>query len=398
MNMSESVRALREKCRKQKKGREFARGCFQVFMRVVADAVAGMSDVNDFAVFAYGSCGGRFMVTGSDTDLVVVPRDARSVDVEAIQGRITAALDSSGERFWVVNFNSWEQDYAERLRADLPYGRFLSELRSAVFLGGNQRLFDERLRNDGVRQLLLTDTNRVGSVARADLYADWRCSQCSPGDVKSYRGGTRDVQAIYRAGLVLVEADEPYYMSQVDPQFLLERGAVQPQERAELEEALDFFLASQDVASEGNVGHKERNILDPAIVRRIAKEWSTEEQAIKNEYRLHSERVCGLLRTMQKRVAKHVRQNGAPEEKSEIEARASRDRGRLDRLIDTGGVSICTTMALRYDLPPGIRKRLLEKLAELYADPRRRMWPELRKFVAWADRMQEEGHSRPTPF
>jgi len=375
--ISERISVLQESYQKTREGRKLAQGYQKIFSDIIKHIVATEGDLDKVAVFTYGSAGGRFMVSGSDTDLVIIPAAGISSEkIEGLKNAIQNGITAIADKRWKVNFKDWNDRYLLRLASRFPYGRFIDELRSTVFICGDEKLFNENLRNNSrVKILVEREDGLLGSIARADLYAKARAPG-KPYDVKNSPGGLRDFQAIYRAGRILSQRLRFRSTSDLNEESLFKEGIIDHEEEKQLNVALDFFLTAKDIAKNSDdIASLEKKAL-------IAKTWSISEGQVLRESSHHFQNVSAILSRLQNRIRKEYAGS------EQFQARESQDLDQLRYWIDHWNTSICTTLILRPDLPIEIRQHLREKLPEIYPPDTKeggQEFKELNGFLDWAE-------------
>jgi len=368
--------------RRRREGRNLAKAYQEKFTLCMSAILSEFGQTEDIVIFTYGSAGGQFMTAGSDTDIVTIVKDGAEVDIDGLQAAIKEKLQLLMPDIGLINFKSWQGRYVERLKNRLHYGRVKNELRSAKFICGDRTLFNEKIgKNHKILRLLSDKYTLLGSVLRADLYASWRSSNYGYGDVKDFHGGSRDVQAIYRAGLALTQDPAIKFVSQASPELLDSLGLLEAGQRRNLEEALDFLLVTKHIlADPGN-----NNILATEALKQLSDEWQEDAKGVETGYRFATSDVVNIMHNVMGKVRKILEQDRSQEARRLLDARDSSDGARLRILIDTEDLGLCTTMALRQDLPATTREYLRMKIDQIYQKAGIEVNPELIKFMDWSE-------------
>ena len=350
-------------------GRELARKHVKEFSKIINEVVASDDKYeNNVAVFTYGSAGGKFMVSSSDTDIVIIPREDSITQLGDLEDLIAAALRPF-KRIWKINFRNWRSYFLRRLKQPRNVSAFGAELRAARFVCGSLEIFDDVLRRQEISKLLDDQASLIAGQARSLLFSDYRSSTTPEGDVKHYKGGSRDIQISFRGAQVLLNER---FIAKISPQRMGENGIISIDDAAKLDAALDFMLSTKDIIR-GN------NLLKQPHLEMLADRWEVATGVVFKLYREHSRKVRELLEHVHREVSK------AFELHPQVKALLSKEDSMLARFVDQEDIFAITTMSFRSDLPPRIRGNLREKIDELVQrSSDTNDFLELRKYFDWS--------------
>ena len=329
---------------------------------------------------SYGSCGGKFMVNGSDADLVILnDGNLKAAEMERIQQHLEQGLQRIPGRPWAATFKA-----VELVRSN-P-----SELRSAWFICGNRQIFDQQITNNSeVLRVVDNGDSLIPSLAGLDIGAEARCSKMfserlmrfltpdvfpeaiNYGDVKYYKGGTRDLQGMMRAATFFSSGQGRFNVN-TDMAVLVNQGVLTPVEMAELNRASDFLLTAKDILPRGY------NIFNPDNMQALTKIWAQTPAEVAAGYKQHSETVSRLIeKSRQFILGRYPNHLG-------VRARISTDTRELSMILDSGERGLWSILALRRDIPAEVRQALQEKVKLKQSESTHALWDEMADIIRWA--------------
>ncbi|KPA11117.1 Glycosyl transferase, group 1 domain protein [Candidatus Magnetomorum sp. HK-1] len=339
---------------KKKMGRKIAENSFSSLVDA-ANCILRDSGIHEqVALMTYGSAGGQFLLSNSDTDFILLGDDSLpEKSLLDIQNLIFTELASST---WTVGFKAWKRVKVNPM-----------DLLSTRFICGNLKIFEEKIVHDPIVESVNNNDILISTLAGIDLHLEFMAShyfsrlvrtyhptkefpsRIGYGDIKYFTGGVRWIQAIYTIAMLY---SKKKFISDADVSVLVNKGIFHDNELHDLHHALDFFLSAKDICVKGN------NILFKCNVQQIEKIWEQPAHEIRTEYAHHIKTIETLFRKAHQSILANF-----PSTKGVV-SRKSTNAIELTHLINTNALELWKTIALRKDVTADIREYLTKKIVD----------------------------------
>jgi glycosyltransferase involved in cell wall biosynthesis/MoaA/NifB/PqqE/SkfB family radical SAM enzyme len=344
-----------ETLRKYKNGRKIADYSFNILVNHICNVLKKTGLQDNMAVLSYGSAGGKFLVSVSDTDFTFLDDGSLS------EARLLKFQDMVYEEFskysWAIAIKTWERVKVNPM-----------DLLSLHFLGGNRAIFEKEVIEN--REIMAQNNKDVilSTLAGVGLHLEFMSSgffsrlvrkyhplhefpvEICYGDIKYFKGGLRWCQQIEGIAMLL---SEKRFLSDSTIDILLQKGCFTGKDAETLNSAVDFMLAAKDLCVEGNNIFFEKNL------QVLKNTWEQGADEITSEYNQHTENVKILFYK-----ALQFLFDSFPDHEG-VRAVVVKEPVELRTLIATNKLEIWKNIALRNDISNEIRDELRGKIMEL---------------------------------
>jgi len=344
----------RSKLRLQKKGRELGKLNYSALQRATQEILAVSGLEKHVAILSFGSAGGQFLVSNSDTDYVLIYDEiVTQEELLMLQSQLYSKLKDYP---WEVCFKAWERVKVNPM-----------DVLGLSILAGNHSLFQQQVCDDeSVSRIVSRDAllatvvgiephlRFMASPYFSTLLRTYHTSSEFPvpvcrGDVKYYLGGTRWAQAILSSAMFL---EKKRFVCHVDPYFWLHKGVFNSNEMRAMEAALDFLLTAKDLCVEGS------NILHGRNLQRVRDFMKLSDKEVDETYSLHTHTLENLLEKVNQFIQHEYLQHNI------VTAITATDELTLQSLIRSRNLDQWKILGLRKDIPPTIRQELKKEVLQ----------------------------------
>jgi len=372
---------------KLKMGTKIAQNNHLLLSGVIERLLFEMSLGDRIAVMMYGSSGGKFLVSNSDTDFIFLSDGTiPDEDILRFQERVYFEVDN---RPWKVTVKDWKRAKPNPM-----------DLRSICFVGGNRRIFDEQVIYN--HEIMETNNEKVliSTLANFDLYAEFYSStrfsrllatlhsskeipgEIGYGELKYFFGGTRVAQAVLSSVAFYMKKR---FLADVNLNDLATADIFTHDECKDLIHAIDFFLCAKDLCFEGN------NIFHPGNQEKIQAVWGQSEKEIGDEYEHHRVNILRLFQKARERIIKDFPGSTG------VRCRIETDPGILMGLINSDDYEFWKTFALRKDLPVEVRNYLEKKVLDRKKEHPHTMLDEIIRMLEYSKLENQSNEIQRTP-
>jgi len=335
-----------------KMGREIAKHNFSSLIRITERIINACGISDHIAVLTYGSAGGHFLVSNSDTDFTLLDDGTVSEqELLKLQELIYSELTNSP---WCIGFKAWKRVKVNPM-----------DLLSIRYICGNPSIFEEQIVLDPAIASVNNENILISTLASVDLHLEFMASTIfsrlvrtyhptkefpigiSYGDVKYYIGGIRWAQSIL--GIAALYSKKRF-LADTDIKILADLNIFHDDDLNEINCALDFLLTAKDLCNIGN------NIFYRSNLQQITTTWNQGRREITFEYDYHTKKMRDLFGKAHKAILRDFPNHQG------VLARTVTNTVELTDLINTNSLELWKTIALRNDVSFETKEKLTEKI------------------------------------